>query len=1078
MNMLPSLLALVGQLVGQPRSEAPRPDLERPERWASLNGQWDFCFDPDGTGTARALMAPGAAGYDRTITVPYPWESALSGVQVTDYRGVAWYRRSFTVPPSWPPGQRVYLCFGAVDWLARVWVNGTEVGAHEGGYTPFRLDVTDALAPGENTIVVRVRDDTDPHLPVGKQVHWYTTTSGIWQPVWLESVPPTHVTDLAVSADLDPPVAHLAIGVHSPTAGAATIALAARDGAIPAVSRTVELRAGRTEVSIDWPIPDGRPWSPEEPRLYDYTVTVERDGATDRVDSYLGLRTIATGKVAGQEYSSILLNGRPVYLRGALHQVFNPEGIYTFPDDAAIRRDLEIARQLGWNYLRLHIKIVDPRFIYWADRLGVMLMCDMPNTWQYSARARDAWEQTMREAVRRDRSHPSIIAWCCFNESWGIGGGELKQNSEIQRWVAGMTALTKQLDPSRLVEDNSPCLYDHVAGDINSWHFYIDNYEAARDHIRQVVDQTYPGSGFNFCPGYTQGEQPLMNSEYGGVSAGGGDRDVAWCFKYLTTLLRAEGKCQGYVYTEHCDIEWEHNGLVCYDRTPKVFGYDAFVPEMTVADLQGADFIGYDGPPCLTVTPGGEFELTPFVSHYSALAGPATLRWTVHGWDTLARPVEGATGEAAVEWSPAAVSRLAPLTVPVPATLAIGAVGLELFVDGRRVAANYANLLAEGERLPAAEALGPREVALRFRPGAIAAAEAPETPNLLATLEADKLAATGRPRFTWRLRVPAALRGARFERLTLLLEAGARGGDAKLDWPQRRNPLDYPQTKLGRATPSVMAATLDGVPLGTVPLPDDHADARGVLSHLAYRDHGSHGVRVELTLDLTAHPELAAKLGAGEPVDLVLAVPADAADAHGLAIYGERMGRWVLPPTLLLRSLTDLPVPPGWTSRDPVTAEELLARRETVVPTAETNGATWRYTTTAPAPDWTQPNYDDSPWREGRGGFGTAGTPNAIVGTRWDSPDIWLRHRFTLRDALGDMDVAILRLYHDEDAEIYVNGTKVLERHRFVTSYVEEVLSREAVALLRAGENVLAVHCRQTVGGQNIDVGLAVLRAR
>lgn len=881
----------------------PRPDLAR-EGWVSLDGEWDFGFDECGTGLAEGRFRPDAAGFDQTIVVPYPWESRLSGVADTSGHAVGWYRRQFAAPER-EAGQRVHLCFGAVDWSCRVWVNGLEVGGHAGGYTPFRLDITGALA-ARNTVVVRAFDETDPHLPTGKQIRWYTTTSGIWQPVWLELVAPTHVTCLAVDTRLDPPAARLTIGLHAAAAGPATVAAGLTGPPGSAVQQTVLLSEGANEVALELTVPGGRPWSPDSPVLYPCRVTVDQDGERDAVTSYVGLRTIATGPAPGQDHGAILLNGRPVYLRGALHQVFNPEGIYTYPDAAAMRRDMELARELGWNFLRLHIKLVDPRLLYFADRLGVMIMADLPNTWEYSPRARDAWEATLREAIPRDRQHPALIAWCLFNESWGLGMGELKQRPDIQAWVEAMWHLAKSLDPTRLIEDNSPCTHDHVVTDLNSWHFYLDDPDSAAKHVQTVIEQTHPGSGFNYCPGRVQGSEPLLNSEYSNLGARGGDRDVSWGFRYLTTLLRAEAKCQGYVYTEFCDLEWEHNGLLGYDRTPKEPGYEAFVPGLGWAELQGADFVGSLGPPVRRDLDTGRMMVETFISHYSALDGPAELRWRVVGWDRLAREVAALAGEPVpVDWRPAAVVRL-PVEVPLPDDLAIGAVALELFCDGRRIAANYLNLLREGD-LPAAETLDARTVALRFAPGDLAAFAGVPAAELPPDLERDKICATGRPAFTWRVRLPEPLRGRRYERVTLVVEAGARGGEARLDWPDRRTQWDMPQTKRGRTTPSAVQASLDGVLLGTAELADDWADARGVLSHLAGWHHGSHGTRVELSLDLAAHPALADRLAAGEPVELTLAVPAGAAAAHGLSIYGAGMGRYVLPPTLLLTAAEELP---------------------------------------------------------------------------------------------------------------------------------------------------------------------------
>ena len=249
-----------------------------------------------------------------------------------------------------------------------------------------------------------------------------------------------------------------------------------------------------------------------------------------------------------------------------------------------------IAKAMGLNGLRIHIKPDEPRRLYWADTIGVLIMEDMPNTWRQTPQARTAWERTMREAVIRDRNHPSIIAWVAFNETWGLGKAEdYKKDRDTQAWVARMVDRIRGLDGrDRLVEDNSPCNYDHIANtDLNSWHFYIDNHDQARQHIEGVVAKTEPGSGFNYCPGLAQSSLPLINSEYGAVSAGGGDRDISWGLRDLTTQLRRQRKIQGFVYTELTDIEWEHNGLVNYDRTPKRFGYDTWLPDMRPSELLG-----------------------------------------------------------------------------------------------------------------------------------------------------------------------------------------------------------------------------------------------------------------------------------------------------------------------------------------------------------------------------------------------------------------------------------------------------------------------------------------------------------
>ena len=394
----------------------------------------------------------------------------------------------------------------------------------------------------------------------------------------------------------------------------------------------------RFELSLD--VPEPRLWTPETPNLYAATLELGgmEPGETDRVETYFGLRTIGRGRYGDEPFERVLLNGNPIYLRTALDQSFNPKGLYTAPDEEFIRRDMEITKSMGLNGLRIHIKPDEPRRLYWADRAGILILEDMPNTWQQNPRARSAWEKTMREAVARDRNHPAIVAWVAFNETWGLGKPEdYKKDRDTQRWVGEMVQAIRTLDPTRIVEDNSPCNYDHIVDtDLNSWHFYIDDHRKAREHIQDVVDRTTPGSSFNYCPGEKQATLPLINSEYGAVSAGGGDRDVSWGFRDLTTQLRRHNRIQGYIYTELTDIEWEHNGLVNYDRTPKLFGYDAWLPDMRPNELLGADFIGYDAPPAIVGKPGETITVPIFVSHFSDRTFQPKLRWWVSGYDERA----------------------------------------------------------------------------------------------------------------------------------------------------------------------------------------------------------------------------------------------------------------------------------------------------------------------------------------------------------------------------------------------------------------------------------------------------------
>ncbi len=451
------LLAACSRDTGpQPRGEHPRPDFERAQ-WLNLNGRWDFRFDPINRGLDESWQRSDLP-WERDITVPFCWQSKLSGIEDTSGEQIGWYRRKIKVPSDWQG--HVWLHFEAVDWEARVWVNGVPVGQHEGGYTPFAFDITEQAGPGDTaTVVVRAFDATERELPTGKQVvQWYTFTSGIWQTVWLEARPETYLTSLRMTPKHDGE--NWSLAVEAQVAGAgdnATVHIASTDTTVGSADGQIALADGSPIWTGELPVTSPHLWTPDDPHLYDLTVTVTGDGgATDTVNTYFGLRTIGHGRYGDLSYESVLLNGEPVYLRGALDQSFNPEGIYTAPSDEFLRGDMERAKSMGLNFLRIHIKADEPRRLYWADHLGVLLMQDMPNTWEYSDRSRTAWERTMREVIARDRNHPAIIAWCLFNESWGLGGDDYKQRPDIQEWVKSMWEEVKTSDPSRLVEDNSP----------------------------------------------------------------------------------------------------------------------------------------------------------------------------------------------------------------------------------------------------------------------------------------------------------------------------------------------------------------------------------------------------------------------------------------------------------------------------------------------------------------------------------------------------------------------------------------------------------------------------------------------
>lgn len=1045
----------------QPVEDHPNPAWAR--QWLNLNGEWRFDFDPENAGLDQKWFDQHA--YSKTIRVPYPWQSRLSGIGVTDYNGAAWYERDVTLPTA-ASDQRVFLVFGAVDWEAQVWVNGQPAAQHEGGYTPFEVELTPFAKPGATArVTVRAYDVTDPETPSGKQTGWYTQTGGIWQTVYLETRGGSFLSNAHITSDIDSGNAHFRCTVEAAEAGDYAVSVDVSGPGQPLTARKQQrLEPGENVVELTLDVPEPALWSPDSPSLYTANVALQRAGKDiDTAQTYFGMRKVSRGRYAGSEFEYILLNDKPIYLRGALHQSFNPEGIYTHPDDDYIRRDYELAKKFGLNFIRIHIKVEEPRALYWADKLGVLLMCDMPNFTDYTEASKQRWLDTFEAAVARDYNHPSVFSWCLFNETWGFTGGDRTYTREEQEWVHSMYLLAKNLDPTRLIEDNSPCLYDHTETDINSWHFYIDNVERARDHVAEVVEKTFPGSTFNYADGWKQDTAPLINSEYGGVGAGSGDRDISWVFLFLTNLLRKYDKIGGYVYTELEDIEWEHNGFMNYDRSPKVYDYPAGI---TLADLQGKDFPVLDCPPHQEARPGDTISIPVLLSHWSEDEN-LVLRYSVAGATV--------DGRSWTEWvqseeHPADAKPFTTAPQPLYTFTAPDARGLlnvvvEVLSGGKRVGANYCVInVVDG----AAWNL-PQQFAAAF--AVRDAAEFTFSGDLFALPEnLDKVYGLGAGKIVYRLKMPAGFAADVISSARLLVEVGAKAGDERLDWPARKKAGDYPQTD-GNAWPSDVVVSLNDVPFHRTTIADDFADAAGVLSHVAGKHHGSHGVMIDAAVEGDALAALKQAVANNAPVTLAFEVPGDAANRGGLALYGANMGAWPADPTLLFTLAEGARKPEGAVEA----VDSLESKMVTLIPTGP-RGHVWRYTTGQPGADWAKTEFDTAGWTIGRGGFGSEGTPGARISTKWETSDIWLRTSVEMPAELKDARF-YLAVHHDEDVQVYINGREVFAEKGYLSDYKEFPIDDAARGAIRFGEdNTVAVHCRQTSGGQYVDLGLRAVQ--
>ncbi len=527
--------------------EYPRPQLRR-DAWLNLNGLWEFA--------TSGLDEAQPDAFDQTILVPFPVESALSGVtERVDGRRV-WYRRTFSLPADWAE-ERVLLHFGAVDWDATVRVNGQEVGSHQGGYDPFSFDITDSLTAGTQEIVVSVTDPTDTGTqPRGKQVlHpggiWYTPTTGIWQTVWLEPVPETHIKGLEMTPDVAAGVLRLTVQANSGEVSATALA----EG-----ERVAEVRGGAGE-TLELPLLDTKLWSPDTPFLYDVQVSLMKDGETvDAVSSYFGMREISLGKDEGG-VTRLLLNGEPLFQYGFLDQGFWPDGLYTAPTDEALRYDLEQTKALGFNMVRKHVKVEPARWYYWADTLGLLVWQDMPSGDAFAERgageierseaSAEQFELELQRMVDSLRNHPSVVMWVLFNEGWG------------QYDTARLTEWLKGYDPTRLV-DSASGWNDLGTGDVYDVHAYPGPDAPPPDPNRALVLGEFGGLGLAL-PGLTW--QDESNWGYREFS----DR-VALMEAYadLVAGLRALVVKRGLsaaVYTQTTDVEVEVNGALTYDRS-------------------------------------------------------------------------------------------------------------------------------------------------------------------------------------------------------------------------------------------------------------------------------------------------------------------------------------------------------------------------------------------------------------------------------------------------------------------------------------------------------------------------------
>jgi beta-galactosidase/beta-glucuronidase len=567
-----------------PRAEHPNPIFMRAD-WQTLNGRWEFEFDDEDRGLAERWFA-GNKKFSRAIQVPYAFQSRLSGIGDPAFHDVVWYRRAIQVPASFR-GKRTLLNFGAVDYEATVWVNGDRAGDHRGGHIGFALDITDYLKAGENIVVVRVFDPgTDRSIPRGKQ-YWqprsegifYTRTTGMWQPVWLEAVDALHVKRLRVTPNVDESQVHVEAVLNRAANDLRLRATAKINGQTQAQAETSVMQSARPSISLK--LNRQQLWSPERPTLYD--LTVELIGANgqvvDKVESYFGQRKVSVHD------GKIYLNNAPYYLKMVLDQGYWPESLLTPPTEEAIKYDIEMTKKFGLNGARKHQKVEDPRWLYWADKLGLIVWGEMANAQEYNEDYAARFLAEWTEIINRDYNHPSIILWVPINESWGVN--QILTNRAQQEHMKTMYHLLKSLDPSRLVSDNDG--WEHTdETDIFGIHDYARTGELLGEKYKHLPTEPgrIPRNGREaLAYGFKYNGTPFLLTEFGGIAyrVGAPVAENEWGYSgieptkeaFLTRLdglmkaIYANPAWAGYCYTQLTDVEQEINGLMTYDRKPK-----------------------------------------------------------------------------------------------------------------------------------------------------------------------------------------------------------------------------------------------------------------------------------------------------------------------------------------------------------------------------------------------------------------------------------------------------------------------------------------------------------------------------
>jgi len=935
-----------------PLPEHPRPDFER-DVWINLNGEWDFAPDSLDVGERLFWQDTDSVFVDK-ITVPFSWASPLSGIGRNDFH-VGWYARDIMIPNGgdWED-KRIFLVIGASDFTTTVWVNGKSVGEHEGGYTPFDFDLTDFISSkGLNRLVIRAEDMPVPDRLVGKQV--YGEAKGIWQTVYLEGRSEYHITRVHFTPDIDNEKVSVKVELNKACDEDLILSIAFKDGIVETVAETFP--AGQDSLQFDIPIPDQRLWSPDDPFLYEVDVALDSvEKGLDYLYSYFGMRKIGTVKLPDSDDMYIALNNKPVYLQMALDQSYHPLGFYTFPTDNFMREEILRAKEIGLNGLRIHIKTEIPRKLFWADKLGILVQADIPNIdGEPDEDAKRNWVYTALQQILRDYNHPSIFSWVMFNETWGIQTENVNNVKvylpKTREWVRSLYHWAKELDPTRLVEDNSPCNEDHVISDINSWHKYLPARQWS-SFLGYVVENTYPGSEWNYIGDNKQADIPMMNSECGavwGYEFGTGDIDISYEYHIMINEFRRRPKIAGFIFTEFHDVINEWNGYYRYDRSAKDFGLKELCPGMTINDFHSEMYI----------IPGEDFEqvvepdsvfTVPITASFMTDRVPTemTLKVVLHGWNRYGEHKQYSTGQFTLNPRPYKVFDVPSLKVTAPDEECLAVLCTYLIDDsGKTVHHNFVPFRViqkdsvhvitmedslygvTRKRFIRVETLDDKTSVFRQSPNSFSNGE--WSVKQAAIMDSMKVWGTGTGFFEYEFPLPEDFSFDNVKEVEFLAELSARhiqGKDMAEEEISRQSiynvgkkgidpgysPNSYPMTDETKHSSTVII-TLNDMDAQTVLLEDDPADHRGLLSWLSQKrgtltwrqtpgslnwkleEAGSYGYPVKIIFSGEA-----IKKAAEEGVFRIKLTVSESSDnSGGLAVYGEQFGWFPFGPTLIIQ---------------------------------------------------------------------------------------------------------------------------------------------------------------------------------